>query len=126
MSDFLKKHVISQGYLPFYIRHDGNFPHYLVFFLLNSRVLYPRDKVFRVSLRFYQLIKPLTASIMSFSSMCIDPPFPLLYPVFLWPKILFGCNDTAHSLKKDYNRNYYFKRVKGVWTVNTLSLGILT
>jgi len=38
MSDFLKKHVVSQGYLPFYIRHDGNFPYYLVFFLLRDKI----------------------------------------------------------------------------------------
>jgi len=38
MSDFLKKHVVSQGYLSFYIRHDGNFPHYLVFFLLRDKI----------------------------------------------------------------------------------------
>jgi len=32
--------------------------------------------------------------------------------------ISFGYNDTAHFLKKEYKRNYYFKKVKEIWTAS--------
>ncbi len=31
-------------------------------------------------------------------------------------KFKFGYNDTAHFSNEKYNRNYWFKKVKDVWT----------
>jgi len=67
-----------------------------------------------LSLTGFAIADPILVPIFIVSIHCNKCETDVNLRILQWPKILFGCNDTAHSLKKDCNRNYYLKRVKEI------------